>query len=215
MVPKADRPARAYVWGPATVTRGEGCALMRFRTEKAKAVGEGESQQLLRPSWQRNAQRLRGDGPDDRSVRPHVRPKHCAGARHRRLEHTRQSPRISVAWPRFANHTLLFRSEALPADGDAARSPALTALLDFSSCENVRLLLSSSRRTDKTRFVNAASVDQYIYGCARSTGMAVIRSSLTMLGVSRAFLSTLLPALRGERHFALIENSPSSTQARV
>jgi hypothetical protein len=41
------------------------------------------------------------------------------------------------------------------------------------------------------------------------------QSSLTMLGVSRAFLSTLLPALRGERHFALIENSPSSTQARV
>ena len=46
-------------------------------------------------------------------------------------------------------------------------------------------------------------------------GMGVIRPSLTMLGVSRAFLSTLLPALRGERHFALIENSPSSTQARV
>ena len=45
--------------------------------------------------------------------------------------------------------------------------------------------------------------------------MATTRPSLTMLGVSRAFLSTLLPALRGERHFALIESSPSSTQARV
>jgi len=30
-------------------------------------------------------------------------------------------------------------------------------------------------------------------------GMSVIQPSLTMLGVSIAFLSTLLPALRGER----------------
>ena len=37
------------------------------------------------------------------------------------------------------------------------------------------------------------------------------RPSLTMLGVSRAFLSTLLPALRGKRHFAFFDNSPSST----
>ena len=37
--------------------------------------------------------------------------------------------------------------------------------------------------------------------------MGDIRPSLTMLGVSRAFLSALLPALRGERHFALIENT--------
>ena len=33
--------------------------------------------------------------------------------------------------------------------------------------------------------------------------MPTTHPSLTMLGVSRAFLSTLLPALRGERHFGV------------
>ena len=42
----------------------------------------------------------------------------------------------------------------------------------------------------------------------------VLRPSLTMLGVSRVF-GTLRPALLGVRHFALMENPPSSTQARV
>src|SRR6516165_6112968 len=35
------------------------------------------------------------------------------------------------------------------------------------------------------------------------------------VGSIKTFLSTPLPALRGARHFALVENSPSSAQARV
>ena len=45
---------------------------------------------------------------------------------------------------------------------------------DFSSCENVRLLLSSSRRTDKTRFVNAAPFTRHIR-LRQKSGMGVIR----------------------------------------
>jgi len=44
--------------------------------------------------------------------------------------------------------------------------------------------------------------------------LPTIIPSLTMLEFE-SFLSTLLAAFRGARHFALVENSPSSTQARV